>query len=149
LQAVHQIMFGSEHPVANCQHLRRKIAWHLQAKREGGLPESVQQRALAIARDEALHVRIDGSLSRRPKSIPANRVTSTVIQTRDARLPMPGCLIVKKYKDRTLVVKVLHSGFEHEGRHYSSLSQIATEVTGTRWNGFAFFGLDKELQRAS
>ena len=31
LQAAHRLMFGAEHPVANCQHLRRKIAWHVQA----------------------------------------------------------------------------------------------------------------------
>jgi hypothetical protein len=38
-------------------------------------------------------------------------------------------------------VKVLASGFEYLGRHYRSLSAIANEVTGTRWNGLAFFGL--------
>ena len=36
LQAVHKEMFGTEHPIANCQHLRRKIAWHIQAAKEGG-----------------------------------------------------------------------------------------------------------------
>ena len=68
-------------------------------------------------------------------------MTTTVVQTRDARLPMPGSLIVKKYKDRTLVVKVLDDGFEYDGRRFTSLSAIAGEITGTRWNGFAFFGL--------
>jgi hypothetical protein len=76
-------------------------------------------------------------------------VTNTVIQPRDARLPMPGSLIVKEYKDRTLVVKVLDSGFEFEGRRFTSLSAIAGEITGGRWNGFAFFGLDREARRAS
>ena len=58
LQAAHQEMFGAEHPIANCQHLRRKIAWHLQAAKEGGLPESVRQYAIAIARGAELRVRI-------------------------------------------------------------------------------------------
>jgi hypothetical protein len=62
---------------------------------------------------------------------------------------MPGSLIVKKYKDKTLVVKVRDNGFEYEGRRFTSLSNIAGEVTGTRWNGFAFFGLDREARRAS
>ncbi len=35
-------------------------------------------------------------------------------------------------------------GFEYEGRRYRSLSNIAAEITGTHWNGFAFFGVDKE-----
>ncbi|MCL4486739.1 MAG: DUF2924 domain-containing protein [Chloroflexi bacterium] len=150
LQATHRLMFGAEHPIANCQHLRRKIAWHLQAEKEGGLPEVVRQRAIAIARDVPLRVRIAENLSKRPREIPADQaLTSTVVQTRDARLPMPGSLIAKKYKDRTLVVKVLDDGFEYEGRRFRSLSNIAAEITGTHWNGFAFFGVDKEARRAS
>ena len=150
LQATHRLMFGAEHPVANCQHLRRKIAWHLQAEKEGGLPESVRQHAIAIAREAELRVRIADNVSRRLREIPLDMaVTTTVVQPRDARLPMPGSLIVKKYKDRTLVVKVLDSGFEFEGRRFTSLSAIAGEITGTRWNGFAFFGLDREARRAS
>ena len=150
LQAVHRLMFGAEHPVANCQHLRRKIAWHLQADKEGRLPESVRQRAIAIARGADLRARITGNVSRRRQEIPLEMAgTTTVVQSRDARLPMPGSLIVKKYKDRTLVVKVLDNGFEYEDRRFTSLSTIAGEITGTRWNGFAFFGLDREVRRAS
>ena len=150
LQAAHQEMFGAKHPIANCQYLRRKIAWHLQAAKEGGLPESVRQYAFAIARGAELRVRIAENLSRRQAAIPLDQsVTTAVVQTRDARLPMPGSLVVKKYKDRTLVVKVLDNGFEYEGRRFTSLSTIAAEITGTRWNGFAFFGLDREVRRAS
>ena len=150
LQAAHREMFGAEHPISNCQHLRRKIAWHLQAAKEGGLPESVRQHAIAIARGAELRVRIAENLSRRQTAIPLEQsVTTAVVQTRDARLPMPGSLIVKKYKERTLVVKVLDNGFEYEDRRFTSLSTIAGEITGTRWNGFAFFGLDREVRRAS
>src|SRR5216684_680800 len=41
----------------------------------------------------------------------------------------------------TSFVKVLPNGFEFGSRQYGSLSAIATEITGTRWNGLAFFGL--------
>jgi hypothetical protein len=150
LQAAHCEMFGAEHPIANCQHLRRKIAWHLQAAKEGGLPESVRQYAIAIARGAELRVRIAENLSRRQAAIPLDQsVTTAVVQAWDPRLPMPGSLIVKKYKDKTLVVKVRDDGFEYGGRRFTSLSTIAGEITGTRWNGFAFFGLDREARRAS
>jgi Protein of unknown function (DUF2924) len=149
LQALHKELFGVEHPVANCQHLRRKIAWQLQASTEGGLPESVRQYALAIARGTELRLRISENTSRRRAGGPLEQtVTTTVIQKGDARLPMPGSLVVKKYKDRTIVVKVLNDGFEYDGRRFTSLSAIAGEITGTRWNGFAFFGLEKEAHRA-
>ena len=150
MQAAHQEMFGAEHPIANCQHLRRKIAWHIQAAKEGGLPESVRQYAIAIARGTELRTRIAENVSRRRGRFRRTvRHNEAVVQPRDARLPMPGSLIVKKYKDRTLVVKVLDDGFEYEDRQFTSLSTIAGEITGTRWNGFAFFGLDREAKHAS
>jgi hypothetical protein len=149
LQAIHRELFGAEHPIANCQHLRRKIAWHLQALKEGGLPESVRQYALAIARGIQLRTRISENATRRQAGIPLEQtVTTSVVQTRDVRLPMPGSLIVKQYKTETVVVKVLNDGFEYDGRRFASLSAIAAEITGTRWNGFAFFGLEKEARRA-
>jgi hypothetical protein len=36
---------------------------------------------------------------------------------------------------------VMADGFAHDGRTYSSLSEIASEITGTKWNGPRFFGL--------
>jgi hypothetical protein len=57
---------------------------------------------------------------------------------------MPGSIIVKEHRGKTLVVHVLDDGFEYEGRRFASLSAIAKDITGTRWNGFVFFGLAKE-----
>ncbi len=37
--------------------------------------------------------------------------------------------------------------FRHENRQYSSLSAIATAITGIRWNGLAFFGLTRSARR--
>jgi hypothetical protein len=94
-------------------------------------------------------LRISENVGRRQAGIPLEQtVTTTVIQTRDARLPMPGSLLVKDYKSQTVVVKVLDDAFEYDGRRFSSLSAIAGEITGTRWNGYAFFGLEKEARRA-
>jgi hypothetical protein len=42
---------------------------------------------------------------------------------------MPGSLIVKKYKDQTVVVKVLDERFEYDGRRFTSLSAFAGEIT--------------------
>lgn len=51
---------------------------------------------------------------------------------------------MKDYKNRTIVVKVLDNGFEYDRRRFTSLSAIAQEITGTKWNGYLFFGLAKE-----
>ena len=56
-------------------------------------------------------------------------------------MPVSGSLLTRRLNDRQIVVKVLADGFEFESRHYRSLSAVAREVTGTRWNGLLFFGL--------
>jgi hypothetical protein len=42
----------------------------------------------------------------------------------------------------------MQAGFEYQGRRYGSLSAIATQITGTRWNGLAFFGLARTRRAA-
>ena len=53
----------------------------------------------------------------------------------------------RKWQGRTLLVEVLAKGFRYENRHYQSLSAIAVEITGTRWNGLAFFGLTRPASK--
>jgi hypothetical protein len=53
----------------------------------------------------------------------------------------------RQWKGRTILVEVLAQGFRYETRHYSSLSAIAVAITGTRWNGLAFFGLTRPAGR--
>jgi len=62
---------------------------------------------------------------------------------RDPRLPAPGTVLTRDYRGTTYEVKVLEDGFEYEGELYASLSKIATQITGTSWNGFLFWGLGK------
>ena len=68
-------------------------------------------------------------------------VTSRASGSRDPRLPLPGTLLAREFQGRDIVVKVLDNGFEFDGRRYKSLSAIAKEVTGSKWNGFLFFGI--------
>ena len=64
----------------------------------------------------------------------------------DRRTPPPGSVISREYKGEEIVVKVLNHGFEYEDQVFRSLSAIAKEITGTTWNGPAFFGLRKGKQ---
>ena len=56
-------------------------------------------------------------------------------------MPASGSLLTRRLNDRQIVVKAPAEGFDFESRRYRSLSAIAREVTGTRWNGLLFFGL--------
>ena len=57
---------------------------------------------------------------------------------------MPGTLITRTYKGRTLVVEVLDHGFSYDGQIYRSLTSVARAITGSHWNGYHFFQLDKK-----
>jgi Protein of unknown function (DUF2924) len=141
LRKKYQQMFGDESRSSNKQYLFRRIAWRLQANAEGGLSERACHRAVQIADEADLRTRAPkGFLS---AQVPAS-ATSTINHSqpqRDTRLPVSGSLLTRRLNDRQIVVKVLAEGFEFESRHYRSLSAIAREVTGTRWNGLLFFGL--------
>jgi hypothetical protein len=54
-----------------------------------------------------------------------------------------GSRLVREWRGQTHHVIVLDEGFEHEGRRYSSLTQIASAITGVHWSGPVFFGVKK------
>jgi len=138
--------FGEESRSGHKDYLFRRIAWRLQANAEGGLSERARCRALEIANDADLRIRAPKD----PGGSEASHRTAvgTVGGGRDPRLPATGTLLTRDFKGRTHVVKVLADAFEYDGRTYRSLSAIAGEVTGTRWNGFLFFGLIREARVA-
>jgi hypothetical protein len=74
---------------------------------------------------------------------PAAAKTVTKGAPRDERLPAVGTVLEREHGDVTYKVKILDDGFEYRGQRHRSLSAIAKEITGTTWNGFAFFGLRK------
>ena len=56
---------------------------------------------------------------------------------------LPGTVITRRYKGQLVQVKVLPKGFEFEGELYKSLSAVAKQITGSHWNGYRFFNLQK------
>lgn len=53
----------------------------------------------------------------------------------------PGSELVRTWNRRTYRVTVMADSFAYGGKTFASLSEIATAITGTRWNGPRFFGL--------
>lgn len=54
----------------------------------------------------------------------------------------PGVVLVREWNGVPHAVTVAQGGFLWEGKHYASLSAVATAITGVRWNGPRFFKLD-------
>ena len=137
LKTRYRELFGEDSRSSNKQFLVRRIAWRLQAQAEGDLSERARRRIIEIAEDTDFRTRAPVGFLGKPEPAAA----SSHGAHNDLRMPPPGTEIRRRFGNREIVVKVLSKGFEYEHQRYRSLSAIAREVTGTRWNGLLFFGL--------
>ncbi len=116
-----QTLFRGELPTAfGPDLLRRSIAQKLQEDAYGKLSQPAQREL--------------------------SRIVALLGKNPVARLELPrrikaGAVLVRDWKEKTHRVTVLDKGFSYDERVYPSLSEIAREITGTRWNGPKFFGL--------
>lgn len=128
-------VFGVPTRTRNKDYLRRRIAWRIQEKHEGGL----SPRALERIEQLAPHApaRWHEPTTTRAASGAAGRRSKT--EPRDPRLPPPGHVLTRFHDGVEHRVTILSDGFEYRGEHHRSLSQVARLITGTPWNGFRFF----------
>ena len=138
LRTKYQKLFGESPRSGQKDYLFRRIAWRMQANQYGDLSDQARQRALAIAddRDLRLHVPQKSELKNGAPVSGARIHRST-----DLRLPLPGTVLTRSFKGKTVKVCVLPDGFRYQDRRFRSLSAVAEHITGTRWNGYVFFSL--------
>ena len=67
---------------------------------------------------------------------------SGLAEVRRVRL-RPGARLVREWGGKTHEVLVTEDGFSWRSENWRSLSVIAREITGARWSGPRFFGIDK------
>jgi len=138
LQRKYAETFGESTTSRHKEFIIRRIVWRLQANQEGNLSERARRRARELAVDSDLRL----TAPKTGASSPAGPTSvGTIDISMDRRLPMPGAIITRRYKGRTVEVRVLPRGFEYEGEVYRTLSAVAKQITGAHWNGYYFFGL--------
>jgi hypothetical protein len=122
-------LYGKEPPPFSRSYIESRLAYRIQELAYGGLKPETR------ARLEALGEQLDGG------NVVLRRIRA------DSR-PLPGTRLVREYDGFEHVVTVRPDDFEYAGRRYQSLSAIARAITGTRWNGWVFFGLRQAGGRA-
>lgn len=122
-------LFATEPPPFNRRYLESRLAYRIQELAYGGLKPDT------IRRLERLGEELDGG-DRKKSRIRA-----------DLR-PITGTRLLREWQGVEQIVTVTADGFDWQGRPYKSLSAIARAITGTRWNGWVFFGL-KNHRRAA
>ncbi len=120
------------------QHLREKFH-----SLYGDIPHPVSTRTLKnriIYRIQEMYL---GGLSDVDKNLLAQ-----LVSTKKISIPIktggiaPAIHYVREWKGKTYDVTVISDKcYECGGKRYKSLSAVAREITGTRWNGKVFFGV--------
>jgi hypothetical protein len=105
--------------------LRRSIAHRIQEKAYGRLPGPTRRLLDQLVKAMAAKPNGRLELQRRIK---------------------PGSELVRTWKGKTYRVVVRPDGFTFEGKTYAGLSEIASLIAGTNWNGPRFFGLRSKTQ---
>jgi hypothetical protein len=120
--------------------LVRLIAYRLQARLHGDLDAETVRYLRRINR-ERLRRRDSGAGRRNPKAPPP------IPPVPSHRGLKPGTVFAREFGGTMHKVTVVADGFSWKGVSYSSLSEIARLITGTRWNGPRFFGLrEREIK---
>lgn len=122
LKAEWQMLFDAPAPNNSRSFLEGRLAYRIQELSYGG-PDKQTRRLLDLLADE-----VEGTLTRKA-------------QIADPRNPVAGTKLIREWDGVAHTVTVLKEGFEWDGRRYRSLSAVARAITGTRWNGYRFFGL--------
>ena len=122
LKAEWQKLFGSAAPNNSRKFLEFRVAYRIQELTYGG-PDRDTRRMLDLLADE-----VEGVARRKN-------------QIADPRNPVVGTRLIREWDGVEQTVIVLKDGFDWQGRKFKSLSAVARAITGTRWNGYRFFGL--------
>jgi hypothetical protein len=127
LKARWRELFGTEPPPYNRRFLESRLTYRVQELAYGGRKPETLERLAALAEQ------VDGRPTRRTRAA----------QDR----PIAGTRLVREWKGVEHTVTVRDDGFEYQGRPYKTLSSVARLITGTRWNGWIFFGLKNQRVR--
>jgi hypothetical protein len=136
LRAKYAQVFGEETRVGNKAWLVKRIIWRLQALAEGDLSERARRRAAELAQDADLRLSPPRQKQITSASVSKNGKARMLI---NGHLPLPGTILTRWYKGKTLSIQILRYGFEYEGQVYKSLSAAAKAITGSHTSGYLFF----------
>jgi hypothetical protein len=122
-------LFEIEPPAYNRRFIEHRLAYRIQELAYGGLkPETLKKL-------RALGEQLDGGDPSRRRRHSQDR-------------PIAGTRLIREWQGVDHCVTVCNEGYEYQGRPFQSLSAVARAITGTRWNGWVFFGLKNRKDAA-
>lgn len=99
-------------------------------------------RAVAYRMQEEAHRGLGTSCRRQLLRLTKTLGEGGSIEVPQTRSFKPGTKLIREWKGKVHEVVIAGGTYIWAGKHYRSLSQIARAITGTRWSGPRFFGLE-------
>jgi len=107
----------------------------------GGLGRSFLVRAIAYRLQEQAFGGLKPSTRRLLARVTEGAAAGSSLKRPPVRKAGMGTILVREWQGNAHRVTVLGDGVSFNGKRYRSLSEVAREITGSRWSGPRFFGL--------
>jgi len=101
--------------------VKGNLAWHIQAKQQKQNSKALREKLFKKAHCATIKYKISYQ---------------------------PGTRLIREWQGQTYEVTVMDKGYHWQGKQYRSLTAIAQEITGTKWSGPRFFGLNDKKQKS-
>lgn len=122
LREMYEVLFSEAPPYNSTkEHLRPKLAYRMQELALGGVNADTKEKLERMA----------------------NGATPASVRSHTDLLP--GTKVCREWNGVMHEVEVKKNCFEYQGKSYRSLSAVARQITGTRWNGPKFFKLRRSI----
>ena len=122
LKARWRELYGADPPKGlSAKLMRRAIGFELQARAHGPCKPAIRKE---------LRKALSGSAS---------------VEAKLSSQIAPGSRLIREWHGDVHVVDVFEDGVTWNQKSYASLSAVAREITGTRWNGRKFFGVASQV----
>lgn len=124
----HELFAKPAHPRLRRNLMVPVLAYRLQEQTYGGLKPWTRKRLQKLATE----------LEQKQK---ASRPLAPQLRA--------GTRLLRQWQGQMHEVVVVSEGFDYRSNRYESLSEIARQITGTRWSGPLFFGLKSQQARSA
>ncbi len=130
LRALWRELSGGEAPGYNRTYISNRLAYRIQELAFGGMRRDTRARLDALA--DEIDLELKGGSPAKAKNGARNNQ------------PVAGTRLIREWRGVEHCVTVLADGrYEYDGQPFKSLSALAFKISGTRWNGWTFFGIKR------
>jgi len=132
-----ETLYSGTPPAYNRTFIIKRLAYRIQELACGGLSEEAHAKMREVLDTYGFD---ENGCDRTTRQTQREKM-------RRQEMPVSGTRLVRNWNGKRYEAIVVPGGFEYEGKKYRSLTAITKAITGTHWNGRAFFGFRNDAAK--